>query len=181
MYQVIQEGDGEEYGPEDHAHLRDPDRRCILTLADIIEGIGPVSRLDRKPDEIPGEPGSYQKAPDLDNAPGTGPQRIQQNTHAYMSASVQGMGKCEEGCGSHTVTGIVRSARKNLSGPSGEHLKQNQEKNGDQKQSRQHATGGIEPVQESSNGSERRRHGLSPLNKSLSAVSLNPTNRHSQS
>ena len=121
---MIHKGHRKDSGPDRHGNLRDPKRRCILPLRDIIELDGPENPFIGVVGQVHCQGRANAKTPDL-AAAAIAAQLVQQQSDPDMRAVVQSIGQREKRGGGHTITGIIGRADEDAAGPAHDHLRNN--------------------------------------------------------
>src|SRR5687768_10995166 len=110
--QVVDQRDQQHDGAHGHGDLRDPQRRRVVALRDVVvrvRGPGEANAEERK---HRAEERAGRMAPQLEGAAKPAPEAVEEERHADMLAALQGVREGEEpGC-RHRIAGVrVRSAQ----------------------------------------------------------------------
>jgi hypothetical protein len=104
--QFLGQGDGEDAAADGHAQLRNPQRRGIRALRDVVELEGLPHQACREPGQQHREQQAGGVAPEFQGLPRARPGVVEDQGDADVFAALEGMRHGEEGGRRHAVAGV---------------------------------------------------------------------------
>ena len=156
--EMVDQADRQHHRADGHDDLRDPHRRGVEPLADVV----PAGRADVRLDGVAGEEdrsdGGCAIAPELGiAAPAAEPD--QHEVDPYMRAPVHRIGEREEARARHGVACIIGRARQHPARPARHHLGDDQRQDRHHEDAAEGAAGEVERVE----AAAKRPHGRPPV------------------
>ncbi|MPL74769.1 hypothetical protein SDC9_20586 [bioreactor metagenome] len=130
-HEVVDQREREDHRAHGHGDLRDPQRRAVLALRDIVELRAQERRAHRIPGEEHADPRAERIAPDLDAA-APAPGAVDEQADTDVLVAGESIGEPEEGGGGHRIAGVIRPARQQQAEPARDHLRDDEEQDRDQ-------------------------------------------------
>ena len=110
--ELVDERDEENDGARRHRELRDPQRRRIVALRDVVELPGKDHEAHAEPGERAAEEGTRRVAPDLQRAAEAATEAVEEERDPDVLSTLEGMREREETRRGHAVPRIrIRSAQ----------------------------------------------------------------------
>jgi hypothetical protein len=146
-HQFVGQGDGEDGAAECHAGLRNPERRGIGALRDVVEAEGLQGQAYRKPGQQDGAKQSRGMAPEFQGLPRARPGVVEDQRDADVLAALQRMRQRQKGRRRHAVAGVgVGAAHVEIQQAPGDR-KQDHGQRADHEQRRRPGGGAVQPVE----------------------------------